>query len=80
MAYALFTICSLGLMAIYIGDGTLPPLSMTAICPIILALYALSGAIKHTDKIGLHPQYLAANVATVLLTSLLLAVAITYGQ
>ncbi|MFT7229186.1 MAG: 1,4-dihydroxy-2-naphthoate octaprenyltransferase [Methylophilaceae bacterium] len=80
MVYALFTICSFGLMAIYIDDGMLPRLNMIAICPIILALCTLfSGTVKHTDKIGLHPQYIVANVASALLTPLLLAIAITYG-
>jgi len=80
MVYAIFLISCFGLMIASIVNGTLPRLSVIAICPIILALYALSGAIKHADQIGRHPQYLAANVATALLTPLLLAIAITYGQ
>lgn len=80
LVYALFLISCFGLMITCIANGTLPRLSVIAICPIILALYALSGAIKHAGQIGRHPQYLAANVATALLTPLLLAIAISYGQ
>ena len=59
--------------------GNFPPLSLVALLPILLSLFALTGAIKHADNIGQHPQYLGANVAATLLTPALLAAGIAFG-
>jgi 1,4-dihydroxy-2-naphthoate octaprenyltransferase len=44
-----------------------------------LALFSLTGAIKHGENIGSFPQYLGANVAVAILTPLLLGISIIFG-
>lgn len=71
----------LTVLAIVAGvlSGLFPLLSLVALLPMTLAFYALSGALKHGAAIGGHPQYLGANVAVVLLTTLLLGVSLILG-
>jgi len=57
----------------------LPAMSLITVLPLPLALFSLSGAIKYGKDIGSYPRYLAANVAVVILTPLLLGVSIIYG-
>ena len=60
--------------------GYFPVLSLVALLPMPLALYAWSGAVRHGAAIGEYPQYLGANVAVVLLTTLLLGVSLIVGS
>mgnify|MGYP001812123687 CR=1 FL=1 len=59
--------------------GYFPVLSLVALLPALLSLFALTGAYRYGRNIGAHHQYLAANVAATLLTPLLLGIAIIYG-
>ncbi len=59
--------------------GYFPRLSLVAIPPLALSLFATVGAFKHGDRIGQHPQYLAANVAATLLTPALLGISVLTG-
>ncbi len=78
--YALFALASVAIILIYVLTGLLPRLSLIALLPMPLALFALSGAIKYGQNIGLHPQYLGANVAVTLLVPLMLGISIIYGS
>jgi len=51
-------------------------LSLIALLSMPLALFALYGAVKHGEKIGGFPQYLGANVAVTILTTLLLGISL----
>jgi len=79
MIYGLFILATIAAIIGHIWSGYFPVLSLIAILPVPLALYSLSGAIKHGENIGAYPQYLAANVATVILMPLLLGVSLIYG-
>jgi len=79
MIYGLFVLATTVAIVAYILTGLLPALSLIALLPAPLALYSLSGAIKHGRNIGGYPQYLAANVAVVILMSLLLGISLVYG-
>lgn len=63
-----------------VGEGMLPDAALAALAPLGLAGFALSGAIRHHDGIGRHPQYLAANAAAAVLTPFVLAVALLLGN
>ena len=58
------------LMLFFIVQGYLPILSIIALLPMALSLFALVGAIKHSSKIGDFPQYMGANVAAAISTPL----------
>lgn len=77
--YALSVLAAYGTPAALIVAGLLPPLSVIALAPLALSLFALAGARRHGARIGQHPRYLAANVAATLLSPLLLAFSILYG-
>jgi len=79
LIYGLFILLTIAAIIGHILSGYFPVLSLIAILPVPLALYSLSGAIKHGENIGAYPQYLAANVATVILVPLLLGVSLIYG-
>ena len=79
LIYGLFILLTIAAIIGHIWSGYFPVLSLIAILPVPLALYSLSGAIKHGENIGAYPQYLAANVATVILMPLLLGVSLIYG-
>mgnify|MGYP001816871745 FL=1 len=72
-AYALFAILTVAVIVSSVVLDYLPMLSLIALIPMPLALFSLSGAIKYGANIGSHPQYLGANVAVSILTTLLLA-------
>jgi len=74
--YALFMVTTYSLIILYILVGILPTMSVIALMPIPLALFALVGAIKHKSTIGEFPQYLGANVAATMLTPFLLGLSI----
>jgi len=79
LIYGLFILLTIAAIIGHILSGYFPVLSLIAILPVPLALYSLSGAINHGENIGAYPQYLAANVATVILMPLLLGVSLIYG-
>ncbi len=79
MIYGLFVLATALAIVVYILTGLLPALSLIALLPVPLALFSLSGAIKHGANIGSYTQYLAANVAVVILTPLLLGISLIYG-
>ena len=79
LGYGLFVFAPIAAIIVYIWTGLFPVLSLIAILPAPLALFSLSGAIKHGEGIGAYPQYLAANVATVILMPLLLGISLIYG-
>ncbi len=74
--YALFMLAAYTLIVWYIFVGMLPTLSVIALIPMIFAIFALKGAIKHKADIGESPQHLAANVAATILTPFLLGTSI----
>lgn len=79
LIYGLFVLGTAVAIVGYLLVGYLPSLSMIALLPTPLALFSLSGAIKYREKIGMYPQYLAANVAVAILTPMLLGISIIYG-
>jgi len=79
MIYAFFILATVVAIIGHIVSGFFPVLSLISVIPVPLALYSLSGAIKHGENIGVYPRYLAANVATVILMPLLLGVSLIYG-
>jgi 1,4-dihydroxy-2-naphthoate octaprenyltransferase len=64
------------LIPLYVTMGYIPTLSLIALIPVGLSLFALFGANKYSSKISNHPKFLAANVAAAILTPLLLAISI----
>ncbi len=77
--YLLFTIIAYSLITFSIINQELPTLSILAILPAFMSLFAYSGALKYKSDIAKHPEYLGANVTASLLTPLLLAIAIIIG-
>jgi len=77
--YAFFVFLCFVLILALVVLNEIPALSLIALLPIILSLFALSGGIKYSSNIGEHPEYLGANVATTLLTPLLLGISIAIG-
>ncbi len=79
MVYGLFVLATVSTILLYVFMGYLPILSLIALLPIPLALFALYGAIKFGATIGNTPQYLGANVAAAILIPLLLGVSLILG-
>ena len=77
--YALFMLLAYLHIIFYIWLGYIPKISMIAVLPVVLSIFSLSGAIKFSSKIGDHPKFLAANVATSILTPLLLGIAVLFS-
>ena len=63
--------CTFGVLT-----GSFPTLSLIALLPMPLAFFALYGAVKYGAAIGKYPQYLGANVAVTILTTLLLGISL----
>jgi 1,4-dihydroxy-2-naphthoate octaprenyltransferase len=76
LVYAVFMLSAYSLILFLIIKGEIPTLSLIALMPSGLSLFALTGAIKYKAKIGEVPKYLGANVAAAILTPLLLGIAI----
>ena len=57
----------------------LPMLSLITLLPLALSLFSLTGAVKFREKIGSHPQYLAANVVATITAIILLSISIIFG-
>lgn len=79
LVYLLFLLMTILVIITGVVMDSLPMSSLLALLIMPLGFYALSGAIKFRENIGLHPNYLAANVALTLLLPTLLAVSITIG-
>lgn len=79
LVYALFMIAAYSSILFCIVKGYIPNLSIIALIPMLLSLFALFGAMKFLSKIAAAPQHMAANVAATILTPLLLGVSIVYG-
>ena len=77
--YAVFVLAAITVIVASILTGYLPRLSLIALLPMPLALFALKGAIQYGENIGKHPQYLGSNVAVAVLTPLLLGISIIVG-
>lgn len=77
--YAIFMLATYSLILFYIVKGYIPNLSIIALTPMLLSLFALIGAVKHMSKIGDFPQYMGANVAAAILTPILLGISIING-
>ena len=80
IVYAFFMLAAYLLIIFYIIAGYIPILSVIALAPIVLSLFALIGAVKYESKIGDSPLHMAANVAASILTPLLLAISIIIGR
>jgi 1,4-dihydroxy-2-naphthoate octaprenyltransferase len=78
--YAISAMLTVVVIVAGVLGGYFPVLSLVALLPMPLALYAWSGAVRHGAAIGEYPQYLGANVAVVLLTTLLLGVSLIVGS
>ena len=74
--YGFFILATVVAIVIYVIMSYIPYLSLMSLIPVPLAVFALSGAIKHGADIGKYPKYLAANVIVTLLVPLFLAVSI----
>jgi len=77
--YAISVLLTVCVIVAGVLSGHFPPLSLVALLPMPLALYAWSGAVRHGAAIGGYPHYLGANVAVVMLTTLLLGVSLILG-
>jgi 1,4-dihydroxy-2-naphthoate octaprenyltransferase len=76
MVYGFFSIATAAIITGYVITGLLPVFSLFALLPMPLALFSLYGAIQHGETIGKFPQYLGANVAVTILTTLLLGISL----
>ena len=76
MIYGFFSLATTAIIIAYVLVGFLPVFSLLALLPMPLALFSLYGAIKHGETIGKFPQYLGANVAVTILTTLLLGISL----
>ena len=74
--YGFFALATALTIVVYVLKSILPVFSLIALLPLLFAFFALYGAVKHGEAIGGFPQYLAANIAAVILTTLLLAISL----
>lgn len=79
LVYALFMIAEYSLILFFVARTYIPTLSLIALIPMGLSLFALLGANKHASHIADFPQFMKANVAATILTPLLLGITIIYG-
>lgn len=79
VVYALFMVAAYSTILLLIVTGYLPGLGVIALLPMAFSLFALSGAVRYSSRIGEHPLYMGANVAAALLTPLLLGISIITG-
>jgi 1,4-dihydroxy-2-naphthoate octaprenyltransferase len=79
IVYALFMAAPYLLILVLIVTATIPLLGIIALVPLAFAIVSLSGAIKHSSRIGDFPKYLGANVAAAISTPFLLGIAIVSG-
>jgi 1,4-dihydroxy-2-naphthoate octaprenyltransferase len=74
--YGLFALTAVAVILAAVGAGYFPPLSLIALLPMPLALYAYSGAVRYGAEIGSAPRYLGANVAATIISPLLLGISL----
>ncbi len=74
--YAVFAFLAYGMIGVMLAIGFLPITAIIALLPAGLSVYALYGAWKYGKAIGEQTRFLAANVASSLLTPLLLAMSL----
>ena len=77
--YAVFLTATYALILLLMVKNLIPGLAIVALAPMLLSLFALSGAIKYAENLANYPRYLAANVAAAIFTPLLLGVSIAFG-
>lgn len=73
LVYGLFTAAAAAVLLFGVYYGILPGAALFALLAVTPAAVALAGAIHYHGRIGHHPQYLAANVVTAVLTPCILA-------
>lgn len=78
--YCGFFIAAYSTILIGIYYGFFPGLSLVALLPVALSVYAFKGALMHGENIGAHTQHMGANVGATILTPLLLGISIALGQ
>ena len=78
LVFALFSILAGMLIVGAVCADLLPGASLVALLPLSLAAYAWTGAARYGASIGIHPRYLAANVAATLLTPLTLGMTLLW--
>jgi len=66
--YALFAIISQLLLVWLVFSNTLPVASLATLAPMLLSYFSLVGMLKHQHNIGEYPRFLAANVASCILS------------
>lgn len=79
LVYGLSVVATIVVIVACVLVGYFPVLSLLALAPMPLAFFALIGAIKHGENIGSFPQYLGANVAVTILTTLMLGISLLMG-
>jgi 1,4-dihydroxy-2-naphthoate octaprenyltransferase len=79
IVYALFMAAAYATIVLLVASKQIPVTGLVALLPLALSLFALSGAVRYSSKIGEQPRYMAANVAAAVLTPLLLGMAIAAG-
>jgi 1,4-dihydroxy-2-naphthoate octaprenyltransferase len=79
IVYALFMAAAYATIVLLVANKQIPVTGLVALLPLALSLFALSGAVRYSSKIGEQPRYMAANVAAAVLTPLLLGMAIAAG-
>jgi 1,4-dihydroxy-2-naphthoate octaprenyltransferase len=79
LVYGLFALAAALTIVYGIVAQHFPLLSLIALLPFPLAVFAMRGALRHGGEIGLHPRYLGANVALTLLAPALLGIALIFG-
>lgn len=79
IVYALFMAAAYATIVLLVANKQIPVTGLVALLPLALSLFALSGAVRYSSKIGEQPRYMAANVAAAVLTPLLLGIAIAAG-
>jgi 1,4-dihydroxy-2-naphthoate octaprenyltransferase len=78
--YGLFVLAAIAVISIAVAVGYFPLLSLISLLPMPLALYAYYGAVRYGTEIGSAPQYLGANVAVAIITTLLLGISLLLGN
>jgi 1,4-dihydroxy-2-naphthoate octaprenyltransferase len=77
--YGLFIIGASATIILGVLNDVFPLLSLIALMPLALMLFALNGAIQHGKHIGQYPHFLGMNVAANLLVPLLLGISFLIG-
>ena len=79
VVYGVFALAAYSLILVYIINDLIPLLSVIALVPAVLSIYAFFGVIKYNSKISDYPQYIGANVGAAILAPMLLAISMVFG-